>query len=83
MSELLSKSPLLSDPMLDELYAIRRILVGQHNVKHKQGDNFAILYYRKKVEALDAAIKAYIESNSIPVEFQEAELVVTTVRIPT
>ena len=80
-----SVSPLLSNPDLDELYSIRRILVGRYNSHHKINDTHSMVYYHKKIHAMDAAIKAFIEVNSVPVEFQEALLLggqPSSVRIP-
>lgn len=66
---------LLSDPILDELYSIRRIMVSMH-VAHSGArpvDPWKLTYYATKVQALDHAIAAYIEVNNVPNEHQEQQ----------
>lgn len=75
-------TPLLSNPTLDSLYSIRRILVSRHNAAYVVGDNFALRYYKERITAMDEAIKCFIEVNSVPAEFVEAELQKAGIRIP-
>ena len=62
---------LLSNPILDQLYNIRRILVGQFNVHHKLKQEYEMNYYEEKVKALDEAIASYIEQHTIAPEHVE------------
>lgn len=63
--------PLLSDPILDELYSIRRIMVSMHRAHSTQGDPWKLAYYASKTRALDHAIQAYIDVAKVPTEHQE------------
>lgn len=67
---------LLSDPILDELYNIRRVLIGRHNAVLKIKDEVGIRHYESKVNAMDAAIVAYIDVNKIAPELVEQTMAV-------
>lgn len=64
---------MLSNPQLDELYAIRRILVGMYRSHSEtlRPDPWRLHYYSSKVDAMDAAIAAFIERNNVPAAHQE------------
>ena len=65
---------ILSNPDLDELYSIRRILVGRCNASQKISDAFAVEYYTRKVNAMDKAIAAFIEAENVPPEHVEQRI---------
>lgn len=65
---------LLSNPVLDELYSIRRVFVGRYVSVSKIKDGPGMEYYLRKVDALDDAIASFIEVNKVPVEHVEQSI---------
>lgn len=65
------KVELLSNPTLDELYSIRRVLVGRYVSSATVGDNYGMGHYKRKVDAMDMAIAAFIIAHDVPVEMTE------------
>lgn len=68
---------LLSNPALDELYAIRRVFVNQYSAHLRVKDQLGsvgVNYYANKVQAMDVAIAAFIEVHKVPDEHIEHSL---------
>lgn len=74
--ELQDGPELLSNPVLDELYSIRRILVSMYRAHARLTnlDPWKLTYYALKVRALDRAIGAYIAQEQVPEDHQEMQL---------
>lgn len=74
--ELRDGPELLSNPVLDELYTIRRILVSMYRAHARLTnlDPWKLTYYALKVRALDKAIGAYIAAEQIPDDHQEKQI---------
>lgn len=73
--EMVDGPELLSNPVLDELYAIRRILVSMYRAHARLTnlDPWKLTYYALKVRALDKAISAFIQIEQVPDDHQEKQ----------
>lgn len=73
--ELQDVPPMLSNPDLDELYAIRRILLSMYRAHARMMnlDPWKLTYYALKIKALDKAIAAYIDVAQVPASHQEQQ----------
>ena len=71
---MVEKTNLLSNPTLDQAYAIRRVFVNMYLSSQRMQDSFGMNYYHDKVTAMDQLIGAFIVTEDVPEEHIEQGL---------